>query len=102
MTNLLRIAPYTGKSKAIALDYTSPSELSRIYSNLKTIEEEICGVRPEFDPGIKLVEAKDGVYLHIMLDKKWSEKQPHQLVTTELPGQAKITVHRRLLSLHLD
>ncbi|NQT82984.1 right-handed parallel beta-helix repeat-containing protein, partial [bacterium] len=47
-------------------------------------------VRPEFDPGIKLVEEKDGVYLHIMLDKTWTEKQSRQLVTTELLGRAKI------------
>jgi len=47
-------------------------------------------VQPEFDPGIKLVEEKDGMYLHIILDKKWVEKQPHQLVTTELLGRAKI------------
>ncbi len=47
-------------------------------------------VQSEFDPGIKLVEEKDGMYLHIILDKKWAEKQPHQLVTTELLGRAKI------------
>lgn len=47
-------------------------------------------VRPEFDPGMKLVEVKDGVYLHIMFDKTWAEKQSHQLVTTELLGRARI------------
>jgi len=47
-------------------------------------------VQPEFDPGVKLVQEKDAVYLHIMLDKKWAEKHPHQLVTTELLGRAKI------------
>ena len=47
-------------------------------------------VQPEFDPGVKLVEEKDGVYLHIMLDKTWAEKQSRQLVTTELLGHAKI------------
>jgi len=47
-------------------------------------------VRPEFDPGIKLVEEKDCVYLHIMLDKTWPEKQTRRLVTTELLGRAKI------------
>ena len=45
---------------------------------------------PEFDPGIKLVEEKDGVYLQITLDKAWAEKQPRQLVTTELLGKAKV------------
>jgi len=47
-------------------------------------------VRSQFDPGIKLVEKKDSVILHITLDKTWSEKQSRQLVTTELLGRAKI------------
>jgi hypothetical protein len=47
-------------------------------------------VRQESDPGIELVEEKDGVYLHIMLDKTWAEKRSRQLVTTELLGRAKI------------
>jgi alpha-N-arabinofuranosidase len=47
-------------------------------------------VRLESDPKIKLVEEKDGVYLHITLDKTWAEKQPRQLVTTELLGRAKV------------
>jgi len=47
-------------------------------------------VRSQFDPGIKLVEEKDGVYLHITLDKTWSEKQSRQLVTTERLGRAKV------------
>jgi alpha-N-arabinofuranosidase len=46
-------------------------------------------VRPQFNPGIKLVEEKDWVYLHIMLDKTWAEKQSRQLVTSELLGRAK-------------
>ena len=29
-------------------------------------------VDSEFDPGIKLVEKPDGVYLHIALDKAWA------------------------------
>jgi len=47
-------------------------------------------VLSEFDPEIKLVEEKDGVYLHITLDKRWAEKPPRQLVTTELLGRAKV------------
>ncbi|MDH4240708.1 MAG: right-handed parallel beta-helix repeat-containing protein, partial [Phycisphaerae bacterium] len=47
-------------------------------------------VQQEFDPGIKLVEEKDGVRLYITLDKTWAEKQSHPLVTTELLGRAKI------------
>jgi alpha-N-arabinofuranosidase len=47
-------------------------------------------VRQESDPGIELVEEKDGLCLHIMLDKTWAEKRSRQLVTTELLGRAKI------------
>jgi alpha-N-arabinofuranosidase len=47
-------------------------------------------VNAEFDPSINLIEKKNGFYLHITLDKKWSQKQSHQLVTTELLGRAKI------------
>jgi len=47
-------------------------------------------VLPKFDPGIKLVEKPDGLYLKITLDKAWAEKQPRQLVTTERLGKAKI------------
>lgn len=52
--------------------------------------EQAPTVLPEFDPAIKLVEEKDGVYLHITLDKAWLSKPPRQLVTTELLGKAKI------------
>jgi hypothetical protein len=47
-------------------------------------------VLPEFDPEIKLVEEKDGVYLRITLDNAWAEKQPRQLITTDLLGRAKV------------
>ena len=52
--------------------------------------EQVPLVRPEFDPGIKLVEKPDGVYLEITLDRAWAEKQPRRLVTTDLLGKAKI------------
>jgi alpha-N-arabinofuranosidase len=44
----------------------------------------------EFDPELKLVQEKDGVYLHVRLDKSWADKQQHPLVTTQLLGKAKI------------
>jgi len=47
-------------------------------------------VLPEFDPGIKLVEAGDNVELHITFDKAWVEKQSHPLVTTELLARAAV------------
>jgi alpha-N-arabinofuranosidase len=47
-------------------------------------------VLPEFDPEIKLVEERDGVYLHITLDNAQAGKQPRQLITTELLGKAKV------------
>ena len=47
-------------------------------------------VQPQLDPGIKLVEDKDGVGLNITLDKTWAEKQSRRLVTTDLLGRANI------------
>ncbi len=46
-------------------------------------------VQPDADPGIKLVEESDGMYLKITVDKGWTQKQ-RQLVTTALLGRAKI------------
>ncbi|MBN1509205.1 MAG: carbohydrate-binding protein [Sedimentisphaerales bacterium] len=47
-------------------------------------------VRLQFDPEIKLVEEQDGLYLHITLDNMQADKQPRQLVTTDLLGRAKV------------
>ncbi|MHC4646598.1 MAG: right-handed parallel beta-helix repeat-containing protein [Planctomycetota bacterium] len=46
-------------------------------------------VEPDVDPGIKLVEKSDGMYLKITLDKGWAQQQ-RQMVTTALLGRAKI------------
>jgi len=46
-------------------------------------------VQPNVDPGIKLVEKSDGMYLEITLDKVWAQQQ-RQVVTTALLGKAKI------------
>ena len=53
-------------------------------------QEQDALVLPEFDPGITLVEEKDGVYLHLSLDTAWAEKPARQLVTTERLGRAKV------------
>ena len=53
-------------------------------------QEQDPVVLPQFDPGIKLVEEKDGIYLHLTLDKSWPEKPPRQLITTERLGKATI------------
>ncbi|MBN1489435.1 MAG: carbohydrate-binding protein [Phycisphaerae bacterium] len=53
-------------------------------------EEPSPLVLPEFDPDLRLVEEKGGVYLHLTLDRKWSETQSRSLVTTELLGKANI------------
>ena len=42
------------------------------------------------DPGIRLLQKDDGVYLHINLDKAWSKKHIRKIVNTELLGKAKI------------
>ena len=46
-------------------------------------------VQPNVNPGIKLVEKSDGMYLEITLDKVWAQQQ-RQVVTTALLGKAKI------------
>jgi len=46
--------------------------------------------RPEFDPGIQLIEKSDGLYLQITLDRAWAEQTLRPLVTTDLLGKAKI------------
>jgi len=45
-------------------------------------------IQPNIDPGIKLVEKSDGVYLHINCDKAWPLHE-RGLVTGELLGKAK-------------
>jgi alpha-N-arabinofuranosidase len=52
--------------------------------------EESAQVRAEFDPGIKLIDKSDGVYLEIALETGWSDQTARPLVTTELLGKAKI------------
>ena len=44
---------------------------------------------PQFNPDLQLIVDKDGVFLHINLDKAWSAKQPRKLVTTQLLGKVK-------------
>jgi len=46
-------------------------------------------VQADVDPGLKLVEKPDGMYLQIALDEAWAQKQ-REVVTTELLGKAKI------------
>jgi len=52
--------------------------------------EESPLVLPEFDPGIRLIEKPDGVYLEITLDGGWSKQASCPLVTTDLLGNAEI------------
>ncbi len=47
-------------------------------------------VKPDFDPGIKLVQEKDGMYLQVRFDKAWDSQPKRKLVTTELLGKAAI------------
>jgi hypothetical protein len=46
--------------------------------------------RPDFDPGIKLIEKSDGMYLEITLDEAWARQTERPLVTTDLLGKTKI------------
>jgi len=45
-------------------------------------------VLADTDPGIKLVEKEDGLYLHLIHDKTWMQ-QERRLVTTEMLGKTK-------------
>ena len=53
-------------------------------------QEQDPPVLSEFDPDVRLLAKSDGLYLAITLAKAWFEKQPHQLVTTERLGRAKV------------
>jgi alpha-N-arabinofuranosidase len=47
-------------------------------------------IKPEFDPGIKLIETPNGAYLEITVDNAWSGEQVRNTVTTDLLGKATI------------
>ena len=47
-------------------------------------------IKPEFDPGIRLVETPNGIYLEISLDKEWSVEQSRNTITADLLGLAMI------------
>ena len=46
-------------------------------------------VQADVNPGLKLVEKPDGMYLEITLDRAWAQQQ-REVVTTELLGKARI------------
>jgi len=47
-------------------------------------------VKPDFDPGLKLVEKTDGFHLEVNFDKAWADERTRRLVTTDLLGKATI------------
>jgi alpha-N-arabinofuranosidase len=47
-------------------------------------------LKPEMDPGVKLIQKDDAWYLQISADSKWAKEQQRKLVTTALLGKAKI------------
>jgi alpha-L-arabinofuranosidase len=47
-------------------------------------------LKPDFDPGISLIEKADGWYIELKLDKAWATEQKRALVTTALLGKAKV------------
>jgi alpha-N-arabinofuranosidase len=53
-------------------------------------QEQESVVLNEVDPGIRLVENPDGLYLQLTCDKAWAAKQACQLVTTARLGRAKV------------
>lgn len=55
-----------------------------------SIQEKEPVQNDKLDPGIKLVEKPDGMYLECTLEAGWQGKQMRSLVTTELLGKAAI------------
>jgi len=53
------------------------------------LERDAC-VRPDFDPGLELVEKGEGYFLQIDLDRAWAKETERRLVTTVSLGRAKI------------
>ena len=47
-------------------------------------------LKPDFDPGINLVEKADGWYLDLTLDKAWAVERKRPLVSTALLGKAVV------------
>ena len=47
-------------------------------------------LKPDFDPGIRLIETEGTFHLEMNLDSKWAAEQHRDLVTTELLGMATI------------
>jgi alpha-N-arabinofuranosidase len=47
-------------------------------------------LKPDFDPGLKLVEKPDGWFLELTLDESWRPEQNCRLVTTDSLGRAAI------------
>ena len=56
-------------------------------------QEKSPGLKPDFDPAVKLVEKPDGFYLGITLDNNWAAERSRQLVTTQRLGAARISGH---------
>ncbi len=54
------------------------------------VQETTSLSKPDFDPALKLVPGKDGLYLEITLVKSFATGQPHPVVTTKLLGNAAI------------
>lgn len=48
-------------------------------------------VEPEFNPQIKLLKRPDGLYLTMILDKRWCASRNRKLISTELLGKAAIS-----------
>jgi len=47
--------------------------------------------KPDFDPGLKLIQRDDGYYLEFTFAKTWRQERSRGLVTTELLGKAAIS-----------
>jgi alpha-N-arabinofuranosidase len=59
-------------------------------AKLQKKQEKNALEKPDFDAGAKLVQAPDGTYLEINLDKSWITERKRDLVTSALLGRVII------------
>lgn len=81
-----------GTNQALAADlYKRYGDLSdSLKAKLQNMQEKNALVKPDFDPGAKLITKTDGVYLEISLDTNWLSEQKRDMVTSALLGKVLI------------
>jgi alpha-N-arabinofuranosidase len=81
-----------GTNQAVSEDLAKRFEDLSDAQKLKLVikQEKNALYKQDFDPAVKLISEKDGIYLDITLDKNWITEQKRDLVTSELLGKVVI------------